>query len=59
MDMQSIIADLTAKREELNGLHNRRPDAVLAMRIDLLGAAIAALHHYEAPDAKIREALSL
>ena len=64
MEMQSIIASLTARRNQLHEQNTARPretatDLVLVARIDLLNTAILALSHYDAPDKKIREALEL
>jgi hypothetical protein len=64
MDMQTIIAELTRTRDQLNARHeSRQPgepvDLVRACRIDLLNTAILSLHHYSAPDGEIRKALSL
>jgi hypothetical protein len=64
MEMQSILATLTARRNQLVEQNANRPrgaavDLVLVARIDLLATAIASLHHYDAPEAEIRKALSL
>ena len=64
MEMQRILTSLTALKNQLLQQNTDRPrgaavDVVLLMRIDMLTTAIAALHHYSAPDDEIRKALSL
>ncbi len=62
--MQRILTSLTALKNELvrqdaDRSKGQPRDLVLVMRIDMLNTALAALHHYSAPDEAIREALEL